>query len=194
MSPPDKPKKDKLTPQQRLKICIVGQFLLLIGIIIPTVLLANKGSSYYRFGPNDELIIISIKINTGFKYAILLVYVFIFRVCKAFVNELGMPVLGFNIYDPNRKKIIGFTRNELQIQANVMYTLNAIRSILEIQLAISQIDIAIISAVFQEIASIPTIYLLLKDKEFETVEEKRERLLKFTEMYIKAKDETYFQM
>ena len=184
----------KLTPQQRLKICIVGQFLLLIGIIIPTVLLANKGSSYYRFGPNDELIIISIKINTGFKYAILLVYVFIFRVCKAFVNELGMPVLGFNIYDPNRKKIIGFTRNELQIQANVMYTLNAIRSILEIQLAISQIDIAIISAVFQEIASIPTIYLLLKDKEFESKEEKRERLLKFTEMYIKAKDETYFQI
>ena len=184
----------KLTPQQRLKICIVGQFMLLIGIIIPTVLLANKGSSYYRFGPNDELIIISIKINTGFKYGILLLYVFIFRVCKAFVNELGMPVLGFNIYDPNKKVVTGFTRNELQIQANVMYTLNAIRSILEIQLAISQIDIAIISAVFQEIASIPTIYLLLKDKEFETVEEKRERLSKFTEMYIKAKDETYFQM
>ncbi len=194
MPPPDKPKKYKLTPQQRLKICIVGQFMLLIGIIIPTVLLANKGSSYYRFGPNDELIIISIKINTGFKYGILLLYVFIFRVCKAFVNELGMPVLGFNIYDPNRKVITGFTRNELQIQANVMYTLNAIRSILEIQLAISQIDIAIISAVFQEIASIPTIHLLLKDKEFETVEEKRERLSKFTEMYIKAKDETYFQM
>ena len=150
MAPRDKPKKDKLTPQQRLKICIVGQFMLLVGIIIPTVLLANKGSSYYRFGPNDELIIISIKINTGLKYGILLLYVFIFRVCKAFVNELGMPVLGFNIYDPNRKVITGFTRNELQIQANVMYTLNAIRSILEIQLAISQIDIAIISAVFQE--------------------------------------------
>ena len=194
MPPPDKPKKYKLTPQQRLKICIVGQFMLLIGIIIPTVLLANKGSSYYRFGPNDELIIISIKINTGFKYGILLLYVFIFRVCKAFVNELGMPVLGFNIYDPNKKVVTGFTRNELQIQANVMYTLNAIRSILEIQLAISQIDIAIISAVFQEIASIPTIHLLLKDKEFETVEEKRERLSKFTEMYIKAKDETYFQI
>jgi len=189
-----KEKKVKLTPQQRLKICIAGQFMLLIGIIIPTVLLANKGSSYYRFGPNDELIIISIKINTGFKYAILLVYVFIFRVCKAFVQELGMPVLGFNIYDPNRKKIIGFTRMELQVQANIMYTLNAIRWALEIQLAIVQIDIAIISAVFQEIASIPTIYLLLKDKEFESEKEKRERLLKFTEMYIKAKDATYFQL
>ena len=31
------------------------------------------------------------------------VYILIFRVCKVFINELGMPVLTFNIYDPNRK-------------------------------------------------------------------------------------------
>ena len=53
-----------ITQQQRLKICIIGQFLLLISVIIPTVILANKQSTYYRFGPNDDLIIISIKINT----------------------------------------------------------------------------------------------------------------------------------
>lgn len=161
----------KLTPQQRLKVCIVGQFLLLISVLIPTVLLANKNSSYYRFGPNDELMIISIKINTTPKYVILLLYIFIFRVCKAFVQELGMPVLSFNIYNPNQKVITGFTRRELQIQANIMYTLNAIRWALEIQLAIVQIDIAIISAVFQEIASIPTIHLLLKEKTFKTEED-----------------------
>jgi hypothetical protein len=161
----------KLTPQQRLKVCIVGQFLLLISVLIPTVLLANKNSSYYRFGPNDELMIISIKINTTPKYVILLLYIFIFRVCKAFVQELGMPVLSFNIYNPNQKVITGFTRKELQIQANIMYTLNAIRWALEIQLAIVQIDIAIISAVFQEIASIPTIYLLLIEKTFKSEEE-----------------------
>jgi hypothetical protein len=160
----------KLTPQQRLKVCIVGQFLLLISVLIPTVLLANKNSSYYRFGPNEELMIISVKINTSLKYGILLLYIFIFRVCKAFVQELGMPVLSFNIYNPNQKVITGFTRKELQIQANIMYTLNAIRWALEIQLAIVQIDIAIISAAFQEIASIPTIYLLLKEKTFKSEE------------------------
>ena len=52
-----------------------------------------------------------------------------------------------------------------------MYTLNAIRWALEIQLAIVQIDIAIISAIFQEIASIPTIHLLLKEKTFKTEED-----------------------
>ena len=52
-----------MTPQQRLKICIFGQLLLLISVVIPTVLLANNKSTYYRFGPQEDLIIISIQIN-----------------------------------------------------------------------------------------------------------------------------------
>ena len=82
----------KLTPKQRLKICIIGQLLVLIAVIIPTVLLANKNSTYYRFGPNEELIIISIKIDTWSKYGILLGYMMIFRICKVFINELGNAI------------------------------------------------------------------------------------------------------
>lgn len=155
-----------MTPKQRLKICIIGQVLLLISVIIPTVLLANKESTYYRFGPSEDLIIISIKINTWSRYGILMVYILIFRICKVFINELGMPILTFNIYNPNQKKIEGFTRMELQVLANVMFTLNAIRYALTLQLAILQMDIAVISGVFDELAAIPTIYILLKDKEF----------------------------
>jgi hypothetical protein len=65
---------------------------------------------------------------------------------------------------------------------------------LTLQLAIIQIDIALISSIFDEIAAIPTVYILLKDKEFESKEEKKGRLLKSTEMYKKTNDETYFQM
>ena len=155
-----------MTPKQRLKICIIGQVLLLISVIIPTVLLANKESTYYRFGPSEDLIIISIKINTWTRYGILMVYILIFRICKVFINELGMPILTFNIYNPNQKKIEGFTRMELQVLANVMFTLNAIRYALTLQVAILQMDIAVISGVFDELAAIPTIYILLKDKEF----------------------------
>ena len=156
----------KLTPQQRLKICIFGQLLLLIGVVIPTILLANKDSKYYRFGPQEDLIIISIQINNWTRYCILVVYIMFTKICKVFVNELGMPILGFNIYDPNRKVVEGFTRKELQIQANLMYMMNSISYVFTLQLAIIQLDIAILSVVFSELASIPTIYLLLKDKKF----------------------------
>ena len=67
-----------MTPKERLKICIIGQLLVLIADIIPTVLLANKNSTYYRFGPNEELIIISIKINTWSRYGILLGYIILY--------------------------------------------------------------------------------------------------------------------
>ena len=156
----------KITPKQRLKICIVGQLLILISVVIPTVLLANKNSTYYRFGPNEDLIVISIKINTWSRYSILLIYMMIFRICKVFVNELGMPILTFNIYNPNQKKIEDFTRMELQVLANIMFTLNAISYAITLQLSILQIDIALFSGIFSELAAIPTIYILLKDKEF----------------------------
>ena len=170
-----------MTPQQRLKICILGQLLLLIGVSIPIVLFANPESTYYKFGPNDDLIIISIKINTWTRYGILLLYILIFRICKVFITELGMPILNFNIYDPNRKKVEGFTRNEFQVQANIMYMLNAIRYALTLQLVIIQIDIAIISAIFSELASIPTIYILLKEKEFP--EDKKSNIIELDHQY-----------
>jgi len=134
----------KISPKTRIKICIIGQILLLVSVIIPTVLLANKESTYYRFGPNNDLIIISIKIDTWLKYGILMIYILIFRICKVFITELGMPILTFNIYNPNQKKIEDFTRMELQVLANIMFTLNAIRYALTLQLSILQIDIAII--------------------------------------------------
>jgi hypothetical protein len=167
----------KISPKTRIKICIIGQILLLVSVIIPTVLLANKESTYYRFGPNNDLIIISIKIDTWLKYGILMIYILIFRICKVFITELGMPILTFNIYNPNQKKIEDFTRMELQVLANIMFTLNAIRYALTLQLSILQIDIAIISGVFDELAAIPTIYILLNEKEFvkenEFVKEKK---------------------
>ena len=174
----------KLTQKQRLKICIVGQFLLLISVIIPTILLANKDSTYYRFGPNEDLIIISIKINTWSRYNILLGYVLLFRICKVFIDELGMPILTFNIYNPNQKIIKGFTRTELQVLANIMFMLNAIRYALTLQLVIVQIDIAVLSGIFSELAAIPTIHILLKDKEFESEEEEK----------AKEQEVTYFQL
>jgi hypothetical protein len=172
----------KLTPKQRLKICIVGQLLVLISVIIPTVLLANKNSTYYRFGPNEELIIISIKIDTWSKYGILLGYTMIFRICKVFINELGMPILTFNIYNPNQKRIEDFTRMELQVLGNIMFTLNAISYAITLQLSILQIDIAVLSGIFSELAAIPTIYILLKDKEF-VVETNKKEQTKEQEMY-----------
>ena len=92
-----------------------------------------------------------------------------------------MPILTFNIYNPNQKKIEDFTRMELQVLANIMFTLNAISYAITVQLSILQIDIAMFSGIFSELAAIPTIHILLKDKEF--VNEKKQDTNKETELY-----------
>ena len=84
-----------------------------------------------------------------------------------------MPILTFNIYDPNRKVVEDFTRLELQVLGNIMFMLNAIRYALTLQLSIIQIDIAVISGIFDELAAIPTIYILLKDKNLQLKIKKR---------------------
>ena len=60
----------KLTPKQRLKVCIIGQIILLAIALVTTAILANKDSLYYRFGPSEELIVISVKINTWTRYCV----------------------------------------------------------------------------------------------------------------------------
>lgn len=156
-----------LSQQKRLKLCIIGQLLLLLSAMVPTILLANKESPYYRFGPNEDLIIISIKINTWTRYIVLIGYIMVFSICKVCINEFGMPILNFNIYDPNRKKVQGFTKTELQLQANTMYMLNSIRHVLTLQLSILQIDIAVMTSVFSELAAVWTVDVLLQEKTFE---------------------------
>ena len=40
-----------------------------------------------------------------------------------------MPILGFNVYNPDKKIITDFSKNELNFLANLMFTINSIKSI-----------------------------------------------------------------
>ena len=74
--------------------------------------------------------------------------------------------MGFNIYNPDKKIIKEFTKNELQLLANIMWLINSLTNALFILITISQIDIAILRILYSEITTIFTIRLLLNDKTF----------------------------
>lgn len=74
--------------------------------------------------------------------------------------------MGFNIYNPDKKVITEFTKNELQIMANCMWFINSLIGALSIMVTISQLDIAILRVVYAELTSIYTIRMLLNEKEF----------------------------
>lgn len=157
--------------KRQVQLCLVlnGLLLATVGILI---FLYDSKSKYFRFGPQEDLVVISVKIDTYQKYFILLGLITIINIVKVLVEDIATPILTFNIYNPNANIIDGdFTRTELRILASLSFLVNNLRYIFEIMLTITQIDIAIYSVFIEQLTGIYTINNLLKSKMFSKEDE-----------------------
>jgi hypothetical protein len=134
--------------------------------VISLVTIFATDTPFWKKGWSDTLVVVSVHIDTREKYAILLLLIAVVNVSKVIVEEIGMPVLGFSIYNPDKKVISDFSKFELQFFANAMFTVSGLRGIFMTVVSISQIDIAIWSLIISEAASMITIRILLNEKEF----------------------------
>ena len=132
----------------------------------PIILLNDNTSKYFRWGWNDDLILISIPINTQKRYLYTILFISIMRISHVIIGEIAHPIIGFNIYNPDKKEITEFSKIELQMYGNLMYLIEGFKNILTVMLSITQIDIALISMLVSEITSIYTINMLLNEKTF----------------------------
>lgn len=150
------------------KVCLtlIGNLFLLVVISILISIFQSDNSTYFRFGPSDNLIVISVSIDTWIKYNLVLILVGFIRIIDTISNELGIPVLGFNVYNPDKKHISEFSKNELQFYANATFMASAIRSTLMTVINVTQIDLALFSTLISELASFYTIRVLLNEKTF----------------------------
>ena len=132
----------------------------------PIILLNDNTSKYFRWGWNDDLILISIPINTQKRYLYTILFISIMRISHVIIGEIAHPIIGFNIYNPDKKEITEFSKIELQMYGNLMYLIEGFKNILTVMLSVTQIDIALISMLVSEITSIYTINMLLNEKTF----------------------------
>ena len=151
---------------RKLKVCVFSNLLLLSFVITVILLFKDDKSTYLRWGPQDDLIIISVAINNMTKYFMLLGIIAIIKISDVVIAEIASPIIGFNIYNPDKKVITEFTKNELQFYGNSMYLIDAIKAVLLIMVNISQIDIALWGVLISETTSLFTIRMLLNEKEF----------------------------
>ena len=151
----------------RLKVCVFGN-LVVLGIILTLIILFESSTSkYWRFGPSNDLILISAVIDTWTKYWIVVSIIGTLKITQCFIAEIAHPIIGFRIYNPDLHVITDFTKLQLQFYGNAMYTLDAIRDVLMIIVSITQVDIALWGVLFSEGASIFTIRMLLNEKRFD---------------------------
>lgn len=155
----------------KLRYCVVLNIFLFTIIIITVALCkSDSNTSYTTFGPNNNLYILSVPINTVGKYIGLQFFLLFIECSRVFINEVATPILGFNIYNPDKKVITEFTKNELQIMANIMWAINSLTNGLFVMITISQLDIAILRIIYSEITTVFTIRMLLNEKEFTVLE------------------------
>ncbi len=160
----------------RTKLCVLLNFVGLIGIII-FVMFASNTTELFRFGPSSNLTIMSITVDTWGKYIGLCSVTIIIKILEVGVNDIGSPNLGFSIFDPTETVVYGFRRMELQLLANCMFIVNSLGYVFKTMLIVSRVDVALISVISGEIASAVTIYYLLGKKtkfypEYDTKDEK----------------------
>lgn len=147
----------------RTKLCLLFNFIGLLGIICFVLGTADL-SDLFKFGPSDDLTIMSIKINTWYKYIALLVVICVIKILEVIVNDIGSPNLGFSIYDPTETIVYGFNRMELQLLANGMWLVNSLSFVFKTMIIVSRTDVALVSVVSGEFASAFVIYYLLSNK------------------------------
>ena len=158
--------------KDQLKLCIIGSAVLtIITLIFTTVLAEDK--VWFSFGPSNHLSIAGVIIDTREKYSVLVIVVVLNSVIDMVISEFAQPILGFNIYNPDKKLITDFkSKRELQLLATLYWSFNNLRSVFTNLISITQVDLALVKWVVLEITAVYTINILLSKKRFvEGIEE-----------------------
>ena len=138
----------------------------MILVLIIVSIFRSEKSTYFKFGPSKDLIVISVEIDTWKKWILLNIFIWMVKGCDVLVNEIGTPILGFRVYNPDKKIIDDFTKNQLNFLANSMWFVNGFRTVLMAVITITQVDIAFSGMIISEIVSIFTVRHLLNCKTF----------------------------
>ena len=154
-----------MTPLKKIRICL-GLNVLLLLFISSCIIIFASDSKYFRYGPSNNFLLISVKINTLTRYIFLLFLIACNNCIKVLISELGEPILVFNVYNPDKKVITDFNKYQLLFYANSMFFISNTRRVFELMITITQIDIALFSIVIEQLVSIGTVYFLVNEKQF----------------------------
>ena len=154
-----------MKPLRKIQICL-GLNIFLLLFISSCITIFASDSKYFRFGPHEDFLLISVKINTQARYIFLLCLIACNNCIKVLISELGEPVLVFNVYNPDKKIITDFTKPQLLFYANSMFFVGNTRRVFELMISITQIDIALFSIIVEQLMSLGTVYFLVSEKEF----------------------------
>lgn len=156
----------EMSEPAKVKLCLTANAVLLLALVVLISIFADGRSEYWKIGPSNSLLVISVKIDTYGKYAALLGFIATIEAVRIAAEEVAMPILGFSVYNPDKKIIEVWSRAELRFCANLMFATTAVRTVLMTVISVTQVDLALFTVFVSQVVTIFTVDLLLKDKKF----------------------------
>lgn len=161
----------------KLKWCVLSNLILVGCITVFLCICPMVNDAYMRWGPQADLKLLGVSIDTWSRYWMLQVCLACLTITDVMIQDTANPILGFTIYNPDKKIITEFSKNELQAYAQTIWFLSNIKGALMLMISITQLDISISKCVFQEVGGAVVMRVLLNEKKFGSDDEQAEALL-----------------
>lgn len=139
---------------------------LVTGLVIVCVCVFANDTGWMQFGPHAGLSVAGVAINTWARYALACLLVVTLRIVETLINEFSIPIVAFNIYNPDKRHVVGFSRAEMQLWGNSLFLCGALRQMFTVVIAVSQVDLALAQVLAGECTTFVTIRVLLRRKQF----------------------------
>ena len=174
-APPDLDAASELIPEEtvapvnvnRLAMCLLAKLMLFFIVLVGITTLYDGAGTYVAMGPSDNLVLISVYVNTIPRYLMLQIFLICYEFIRVVTNDIADPIIGWTIFNPDKKRVRGISRYQLQLFANSLWLLNRMMAVFEILVTLTQIDIAVLRGIYSELVSIITIRWLLTEKVFD---------------------------
>lgn len=150
----------KLTTCVKINVCVIS-----IGILI---CILNADFKKIRFGPSDDLYVVGIQVNTISLYIGFALYIITIQISLLFTEEFALPIIEFTVYNPQCEVIERFEELELMVLSIGVFFTKGILKGLKLLLAVESIDSIILLFLAEEIVTVYTVSILLKQKKFIT--------------------------
>jgi hypothetical protein len=159
-----------MIPVDRVNKALLGWAALCSFFLAIAVGLASDNSStkFFRFGPSEDLVILDVKINTGWRYTVVIFYTTISTVARTVLQEIVAPWLIQTVQNDKPKD--AYTRRYAQEIAFGEVLYRWFDWFMYMHILMSQIDMMIVELIGNILAVAYTTRMYLMPKDPEAVE------------------------
>jgi hypothetical protein len=123
----------------------------------------DSSTKFFTFGPRDDLVILDVKINTGWRYSVVIIYTIISTVARTVLQEIVSPWLIQTVQNDKPKD--AYARRYAQEVAIGEVVYRWFDWFMYMHILMAQVDMMIVELIGNLMAVIYTTRMYLKPKE-----------------------------